>query len=78
MIYNLRLRFTTLHFAQRFFIDDETFMMQYSFNNRCFLSVQQRSNYTCKFRLSPDSLQESQDLRAFRSDRHRMLKMSRQ
>jgi hypothetical protein len=32
MIYKRRLRLTILHLAQRFFMDDETFIMTYSFS----------------------------------------------
>jgi hypothetical protein len=34
MIYSVPLRFTTLHFAQRFFIDEETFTVLISFQQR--------------------------------------------
>jgi hypothetical protein len=34
MIYSVPLRFTTLHFAQRFFIDEETFTALISFQQR--------------------------------------------
>jgi hypothetical protein len=32
MIYKRPLRFTILHLAHRFFMDDETFIMTYSFS----------------------------------------------
>ena len=32
MIYKVPLRFTILHFAQRFLIDDDTFIVTYSFS----------------------------------------------
>jgi len=51
---NLRLRLTTLHLAQRFRMDGETFILYLLL---VFLSMQtkpQSSNYTASFRFRPD------------------------
>jgi hypothetical protein len=51
---NLRLRLTTLHLAQRFRMDGDTFILYLLL---VFLSVQmkpQSSNYTASFRFRPD------------------------
>ena len=51
---NLRLRLTTLHLAQRFRMDGDTFILYLLL---VFLSLQtkpQSSNYTASFRFRPD------------------------
>jgi hypothetical protein len=52
MIYNLPLRLTTLHFAQRFRMDGPTFMISFSLP-RLF---NQRLNYTCSILFRPVSV----------------------
>jgi len=49
MIYNLPLRLTTLHFAQRFLMDGPTFIIAFSLL-RLF---NQRLNYTCTILFRP-------------------------
>ena len=51
MIYNLPLRLTTLHFAQRFLIEGPTFMIAISLHQL----FNQRLNYTCTVSLRPVS-----------------------
>ena len=52
MIYKRPLRLTILHLAQRFFMDDETFIMTYSFSLQIYR--QQSRDYTWACRLRPD------------------------
>lgn len=47
MIYNRPLRFTTLHFEQRFLIDDETFI-NLTPNDVLVFPCSQRFDYTCQ------------------------------
>ena len=49
MIYNLPLRLTTLHFAQRFLIEGPTFMIAISLHQL----FNQRLNYTCTALIRP-------------------------
>ena len=66
MIYNLPLRLTTLHFAQRFRMEGPTFMIAISLLQL----FNQRLNYTCTVHFRPVSigvfagwLRDSQDER---------------
>jgi hypothetical protein len=51
MIYNLPLRLTTLHFAQRLRMEGPTFMIAFSLLRL----YSQRSNYTCSILIRPVS-----------------------
>jgi len=51
MIYNLPLRLTTLHFAQRLRMEGPTFMIAFSL----LLLFNQRLNYTCTVLFRPVS-----------------------
>jgi hypothetical protein len=55
MIYKVPLRFTTLHLAQRFLIDDDTFIVTYSFSLQFDRQPQasQNRDYTWACRLRP-------------------------
>ncbi len=46
MIYKRPLRFTTLHFEQRFLIDDETFIKHTPSDHQVY-PYSQRFDYTC-------------------------------
>jgi hypothetical protein len=52
MIYNLPLRLTTLHFAQRFRMEGPTFMIAFSLLQL----FNQRLNYTCSVLFRPVSV----------------------
>jgi hypothetical protein len=56
MIYKRPLRFTILHLAHRFLIDDETFITTYSFSLQFYRQPEadQNRDYTCACRLRPD------------------------
>ena len=52
MIYKRPLRFTTLHFEQRFLIDDDTFILLTPDNQRV-VSYSQSLDYTCQYPYRP-------------------------
>ncbi len=52
MIYKRPLRLTTLHFEQRFLIDDETFILLTPSDHQVF-PYSQRLDYTCLFTYRP-------------------------
>ena len=81
MIYNLPLRLTTLHFAQRLRMEGPTFMISFSLQ-RLF---NQRLNYTCTGLFRPVSVRslavwlwDSQDERVAFGDGYRVFIMCRQ
>ena len=79
MIYNLPLRLTTLHFAQRFRMEGPTFMITFSLLQL----FNQRLNYTCSDIFRPVSklsgwLRDSQDERVAFGDGYGMLIVRRQ
>lgn len=51
---NLRLRLTTLHFAQRFRMDGDTFIFYLLLVLLSLQTKPQSSNYTASFRFRPD------------------------
>jgi len=52
MMYKRPLRLTTLHFEQRFFIDDDTFI-NLTPNDRQVFPFSQRPDYTCQCTCRP-------------------------
>jgi|WetSurMetagenome_2_1015567.scaffolds.fasta_scaffold188169_3 hypothetical protein len=80
MIYNLPLRLTTLHFAQRLRMEGPTFMIAFSLLQL----FNQRLNYTCTTLFRPvlavfaAGLRDSQDEGVAFGDSDRMLIMRRQ
>ena len=80
MMYNLPLRFTILHFAQRLRMEGPTFMIAISL----FRLFNQSLNYTCSVPFRPVSalsavrLWDSQDKRITFGDGHRVFVMCRQ
>jgi hypothetical protein len=69
MIYKVPLRFTTLHFAQRFFIDEETFTVLISFQQRLqFLLLTGSFGVSRPFQVLPDQNHDYTCLPIFRPD----------
>jgi hypothetical protein len=79
MIYNLPLRLTTLHFAQRLRMEGPTFIIASPCSSLC----NQRFDYTCSIYFRPasgvhaDRLWDSQDERVTFGDGNGMLIMRR-
>ena len=84
MINTLPLRLTILHLAQRFRIDGETFIQQFSLLTTILTTNSQGFNYTRSFIFRPENsvflqrLEDSQDSRISFGDSNRMFKMCRQ
>jgi hypothetical protein len=55
MMYKRPLRLTTLHFEQRFLIDDDTFI-NLTPNDHQMIPCSQRFDYTCQYTCRPVSI----------------------